>query len=139
MATGILVHKGLLFIQQRQEGDIWAGLWEFPGGQMENGEHPEQTVVREYLEETNLKVRVTGEITTVTHSYMHYRVTLYCYYCVLECECEPVLTAADQYKWIELAELREFAFPAGHRKLLEYIEANEQDRLVDICGATVLR
>nr|WP_163340142.1 A/G-specific adenine glycosylase [Desulfopila sp. IMCC35008] len=137
MATGLLVHRGRIFIQQRQVGDIWAGLWEFPGGQMENGEHPEQTVVREYLEETRLRVRVTGEITIVTHSYMHYRVTLYCYYCELERESEPVLTAADRYRWIGMAELREFAYPAGHRKLLEYIETNEQDRLVDICSTSL--
>lgn len=139
MATGILVHKGRIFIQQRQDGDIWAGLWEFPGGQMEEGELPQETVVREYLEETNLPVRVTGEITTVNHSYMHYQVTLYCYYCELECENEPVLTAADRYQWVEIAELREYAYPAGHRKLLEYIETKEQDRFMDMCSMSLLQ
>lgn len=139
MATGILVHQGRIFIQQRQEGDIWAGLWEFPGGQVEKDEQPEQTVIREYFEETNLRVRVTGEITTVTHSYMHYRVTLYCYYCELECERKPIITAADQYRWIEIAELRDFAFPAGHRKMIEYIENNEQDWLMNMCSTSLQR
>ena len=36
------------------------GLWTLPGGGVEQGEHPDDTVVREFAEETGLTVRVAG-------------------------------------------------------------------------------
>ena len=47
MVTGVLAHKGRLFIQQRLADDIWGGLWEFPGGRLEEGESPTEALVRE--------------------------------------------------------------------------------------------
>src|SRR5690606_22247571 len=65
MVTGVLAYEGKLFIQQRLAGDIWGGLWEFPGGRLEEGESPAEALVREYLEETGFAVEVCGDITTV--------------------------------------------------------------------------
>jgi len=40
-----------ILIAQRPEGKAMAGLWEFPGGKVEQGESPEQAVIREMREE----------------------------------------------------------------------------------------
>lgn len=124
MATGVLESGGKLFIQQRQNEDIWGGLWEFPGGRLEEGESPEDAVVREYLEETGFRVNVCGEITTVTHYYTRYKVVLHCYVVTMNGGAampKPFLHAAQDYRWIDVSELRFYGFPAGHRKMLEYI------------------
>lgn len=123
MATGVLIHNGQLFIQQRLADDVWGSLWEFPGGRMKKGENPEQTVVREFLEETEFKVQVESKITTTLHHYTRYKVTLHCFLVTLAGQdSDPVLHAAQDFRWIPAEELANYAFPAGHRKLISYME-----------------
>src|SRR3954465_10888715 len=50
------VEKRVL-IAQRPEGKAMAGLWEFPGGKVEPGERPEQTLIRELHEELGITVK----------------------------------------------------------------------------------
>ncbi len=123
MATGVLSHNGMLFIQQRLADDVWGSLWEFPGGRMLKGETPEQTVVREYMEETEFEVRVESKITTTIHHYTRYKVTLHCFQVSLVgIDCDPVLHAAQDFHWIPAKDLSNYAFPAGHRKLISFMQ-----------------
>lgn len=121
MACGVVARDGKWFIQKREEGDVWAGLWEFPGGRVEKGETPEQAVVREFQEETEWKIGRLVKIGSVKHSYMHYRVTLHGFFCeLLDGNPEdPVLHAAQDCRWVTIDELTGFGFPAGHRKLIK--------------------
>lgn len=122
MATGIVMQNGLVFIQKRPPYGVWAGLWEFPGGCLETGETPEQAIVREMAEETELPVTVREKIVVVKHSYTTCRVTMHGYFCDLETdEPAPVLHAATEGKWVRPEETANYAFPAGHRKLLELL------------------
>ena len=122
MACGVVHHHGQVLIQKRLAGDVWAGLWEFPGGQMEEGEAPEQTVVRELQEETELQEVPQQEITTVQHAYMHYQVTLHGFFCGLRSDpARLVLHAAQEARWVRPEQLADYAFPAGHRKLISYM------------------
>ncbi|MEA3468088.1 MAG: A/G-specific adenine glycosylase [Thermodesulfobacteriota bacterium] len=126
MATGVLLHKGLIFIQQRLADDVWGALWEFPGGRMEEGETAEETVVREYLEETELVVRVDSKITTTIHHYTRYKVTLHCFLVSLEqSNSDPVLHAAQEFHWLPFEQVNQYAFPAGHRKLIQFMKAHK--------------
>jgi len=132
MATGVLVHNGVIFVQQRLDDDIWGGLWEFPGGRLKEGENPEGAVVREYLEETGFKIEVCRLITTVIHYYTKYKVTLHCYSCRLVQESLlPDLKAAQNYHWVQADQLSSYGFPAGHRKFIDYLH--------DKCPTVLLR
>ncbi len=123
MATGILVKESKVLIQKRQVDDVWANLWEFPGGRLKDGESPKQAVIREFYEETELRIDPHSKITSINHSYMHYRVTLHGFVCTLSGsdQNEPALHAAQQNKWVSWKELQDYAFPAGHRKLIDFI------------------
>lgn len=136
MATGILIDKGKIFIQQRRADDIWGGLWEFPGGSVEQEESAEEAVVREYREETGLDIEVCSFITTVVHFYTRYKVTLHCF------GVRPVgsvnkiiLDGAAEYRWVATHELGQFGFPAGHRKVLEFIASTNPDLLKNPCNS----
>ncbi|MBU0665039.1 MAG: A/G-specific adenine glycosylase [Proteobacteria bacterium] len=130
MATGILSHpqdKGRLFIQQRLADDVWGSLWEFPGGRLKEKESPEQAVIREFFEETGFTVRVDRKITTTIHHYTRYKVILHCFLCSLDLldsdeSPDPILYAAQEYRWVFFPELADFAFPAGHRKLIAFMQ-----------------
>ena len=123
MATAILVHQGRILIQKRKSRGVWANLWEFPGGRLEQGETPEMALVREYMEETELAVGNLKKIITVQHSYTIYRVTLHCYCCsLLAGRSEPVLHTAQEYRWVKPGELSDYAFPSGHRKFIRHLQ-----------------
>ena len=123
VATGILCHRGRIFLQRRLNTGVWAGLWEFPGGRIEQGENPEQAIVREFMEETAFPVQVTGTLGVLTHAYTRYRITLTCFFCTLPESSsgppEPVLTAASEYRWVTPRELHDYPLPAAHRKLAD--------------------
>ncbi|ACV68183.1 A/G-specific adenine glycosylase [Desulfohalobium retbaense] len=126
IVTGVLVHRGRLFIQKRRSDSVWANLWEFPGGRVEPEETPENAVVREFWEETEFAVKAADKITVIRHGYTTYKVTLHCFFCTLENSSnslpEPVLHAAQEALWTPPDRLHEFAFPAAHRKLIDTIQ-----------------
>ncbi|KAF1076029.1 A/G-specific adenine glycosylase [Halodesulfovibrio sp. MK-HDV] len=124
VATGFLMHKGKIYIQKRPNFGVWAGFWELPGGSVEEGEAPEEAVVREFMEETEFPVKIEDKIIVVKHGYTTYRVTMHCYFLTFTGEHtpEPVLHAATAYQWVNMDELDTVTLPAGHRKLLDHLQ-----------------
>lgn len=55
-ACALIDPDGRVLVAQRPEGKAMAGLWEFPGGKVEAGESPEQTVIREMREELGVAI-----------------------------------------------------------------------------------
>ena len=105
VVCGVLLHEGKVFIQRRNEKDVWGGLWEFPGGCVEPGETPEQAVVREWMEEVGFKVAIVRPLDVIRHNYTTYRITLRCYQLRLEgepkgCPVPEELTEATACQWI---------------------------------------
>jgi len=124
VCTGVLAHQGHIFVQKRPAPGVWAGLWELPGGRIEPGETPEAAVVREFREETEFDVRVAEPLGLVKHGYTTYAVSLHCFLLTLQNgRTDPVLHAADAFRWADATDLAGLAFPAGHRKLLDRLEA----------------
>ena len=122
--AGIILWNEKIFIQQRKADDVWGGLWEFPGGQVELGEAAEK-IVNRILQDTGLSVALGKHITKVVHQYTHHKIILHCFLCTLVGEkAEPILASACNYRWISSEELEQFAFPAGPRKILEYIKTH---------------
>ncbi|EGB13949.1 A/G-specific adenine glycosylase [Pseudodesulfovibrio mercurii] len=125
MATGFLVHRGRVLIQKRRPGDVWPGLWEFPGGCIEPGETPEQALRREYLEEVELAVEPVEKITVVRYSYTRYRVTMDCFLCRYDGDpVDPVFHEAVKGGFVPPADLANYALPSGHRKLVDRMLAD---------------
>ncbi|MFW5791631.1 MAG: A/G-specific adenine glycosylase [Desulfohalobiaceae bacterium] len=137
IVAGVLVHQGRVFIQKRLPGSVWGGLWEFPGGRVEPGETPARASARELQEETGFRVSALEEMAVIRHGYTTYRVRLHCFSCSLRGrESEPVLTAAQDFRWALPGELDGFAFPAAHRKLIDMMAKDDrfQDRLKQSLG-----
>jgi len=122
MACGVLASRGRLYIQKRRPDDVWPGLWEFPGGVLEQGETPEEALVRELREETGLAVRPGAKIAVVRSSYTRYRITLHGFFCHAGAQVDPeqsfCLNEASEARFVAPAELSRFAFPSGHARLV---------------------
>ncbi|WP_043632860.1 A/G-specific adenine glycosylase [Desulfovibrio sp. TomC] len=130
VATGVLVHAGRVFIQKRLPVGAWANMWEFPGGRIETGETPQEAIIREFAEETAFPVEASAKLAVIRHGYTTYRVTLHCYLLHLPSSYDPsitpipTLTAAQESLWLAPGELARYAFPAGHRKLIDQLTAS---------------
>ena len=56
-ACALVDADGRVLLAERPAGKPMAGLWEFPGGKVETGERPEETLIRELKEELGIVVR----------------------------------------------------------------------------------
>jgi A/G-specific adenine glycosylase len=133
--AGLIQWKEKIFIQQRRADDVWGGLWEFPGGQIAEGEGDGEGEATLVIAETisadiGLSVVLVKPITKITHHYTHHKIILHCFLCTLGGDrFEPVLHSAENYRFVFPKDLEKFAFPAGPRKLLEYIKSNQPELL----------
>ena len=70
-AAALINDKSQILLAQRPDGKSMAGLWEFPGGKVEQGETPEFALMRELEEELGIETRPTcyHPIAFASHSY----------------------------------------------------------------------
>lgn len=78
-----LIRKGdEIFATQRGYGDLKGG-WEFPGGKVQEGETPQEALVREIKEELDSEITVGRLFTTVEYDYPTFHLSMDCYWCSL--------------------------------------------------------
>jgi 8-oxo-dGTP diphosphatase len=80
-------------------------LWEFPGGKIEEGEKPEQSLVREIQEELDCTIEVHELIEDAVHEYPNVIVNLLTYRTKIV-EGTPTAKEHAELKWVSLQELR---------------------------------
>lgn len=123
MGVGVIARRGLFYVQKRVPHGVWAGLWEFPGGQMEPGETPQQAALREVREETGFEAAIAGKLVVVKHAYTRYRLTLHAFLMDLPQNLPdhptPVLDPEETvaHRWITRQEFDSLTFPTAHRKV----------------------
>ena len=92
--------------------------WEFPGGQVEEGESHHETLVREIKEEMDWDIYVGRKIGTVEHEYEDFTVTLTAYLCKGGDEKFKLLDHLD-YQWLGDDELKSLRWTAADEKLID--------------------
>jgi 8-oxo-dGTP diphosphatase len=121
VAAALVFRGGKLLITQRYADAHLGGLWEFPGGKREPGETFEACLARELSEELGIEVAVGQLVESLTHVYPEKTVHLCFFQCrLLAHEPQPLGCAA--LRWIGVAELKDYAFPAADARLLERLQ-----------------
>lgn len=92
-----------IFATARGYGDFKGG-WEFPGGKIEEGESPQEALVREIKEELNANIQVGELIQTVEYDYPNFHLSMDCFWCELESE-QLELKEHEDAKWLLKNEL----------------------------------
>lgn len=111
-------NQGEILIDRRPEKGLLGGLWEFPGGKIEENETIAECIQREIQEELGIAIAVKEHLITINHAYTHFRVTLNVYHCqYLEGEAQPL--ECEEIRWVKPEQLSEFPFPKANTKIID--------------------
>ncbi len=114
--------EGKVLLAQRPAEGLLGGLWEFPGGKVEQGETLEACLKRELREELGIEVEVGDPVAVVEHAYSHFRITLHAFHCRLV-RGEPRAIGVADWRWVRPEEIRTYALSRADVKILEVLES----------------
>ena len=114
--------KGSSFLlAKRKVGGTQGGRWEFPGGKLEPLENPQEALIREFLEELDMKITVgpfLGE-TTFVHRNQEYRLLAYSIHTANE---NFTLLEHDEAGWFSPSQVRSMDLSESDRSIFELLE-----------------
>lgn len=122
-ACALVDTDGRILLAQRPEGKSLAGLWEFPGGKVEAGETPEETLIRELEEELGIRTKVAclAPLTFASHSYESFHLLMPLYVC-RRYEGIPRGAEGQAIKWVKPQALRDYPMPPADEPLIPYLQ-----------------
>ncbi len=122
MACALIDPDNRVLIAQRPEGKTLAGLWEFPGGKVEAGERPEETLIRELAEELGVTVEepCLAPLTFASHAYDDFHLLMPLYVCR---RWTGVVTGREGQatRWVRPDRLRDFPMPPADEPLIAHL------------------
>lgn len=98
VVAAVIKSNEKIFATQRGYGDFKGG-WEFPGGKIEEGETPQEALVREIMEELDTEISVGNLIDTVEYDYPTFHLSMDCFWCEVA-SGELKLLEAEAAKWL---------------------------------------
>jgi len=121
-ACALIDADGRVLIAQRPSGKPMAGLWEFPGGKVEQGEQPEACLIRELKEELGITVKEAclAPLTFASHAYPDFHLLMPLYVC-RRWEGTVTATEGQQLAWVKPNRLRDYAMPPADVPLISHL------------------
>ena len=121
-ACALVDADGRVLIAQRPPGKEMAGLWEFPGGKVEQGERPEDTLIRELSEELGIVVSEAclAPLTFASHAYPGFHLLMPLYVC-RRWEGRPESKVHSQIAWLRPNRLRDYPMPPADEPLVSHL------------------
>jgi 8-oxo-dGTP diphosphatase len=118
-AVALVDADSRVLIAQRPEGKELAGLWEFPGGKVEPGERPEETLIRELHEEIGIVVREAclAPLTFASHAYETFHLLMPLYIC-RRWDGLAQAREGQRLAWVRPRQLRDYPMPPADEPLI---------------------
>ena len=122
-AVALIDADGRVLLAKRPEGKTLAGLWEFPGGKVEEGERPEDALIRELKEELGINVELSclAPLTFASHAYPDFHLLMPLYVC-RRWKGIPQALEGQELKWVRAKELRSLPMPPADLPLIPHLE-----------------
>lgn len=119
VAVALIDVDNRVLIAQRPEGKAMAGLWEFPGGKLEQGERPEEALIRELKEELNIETKAAclAPLSFASHGYEDFHLLMPLYIC-RRWWGTPTPQEGQNLKWVRAKDLRSYPMPAADGPLI---------------------
>ncbi|MDO4759085.1 MAG: (deoxy)nucleoside triphosphate pyrophosphohydrolase [Rikenellaceae bacterium] len=120
VVAAILQREDSYFATQRGYGAM-EGMWEFPGGKIEPGEHPEAALHRELQEELGIEIAIEEHLCTTDYDYPDFHLTLRCYLCRIAAG-KIELREHKAARWLRAEELDEVAWLPADKEAIELLK-----------------
>jgi 8-oxo-dGTP diphosphatase len=122
VACALVDADGRVLIAQRPQGKQLAGLWEFPGGKVEQGETPEECLVRELREEIGVETKIAclAPLTFASHSYDDFHLLMPLYIC-RRFEGIAMPKEGQALKWVRPRQMRDYPMPPADEPLIPFL------------------
>lgn len=118
-AVALIDKDGRVLLAQRPEGKSMAGLWEFPGGKVEQGETPEAALIRELEEELGINTwqSCLAPLTFASHSYDDFHLLMPVFAC-RKWDGIPTPRENQTLKWVAVNDMRNYPMPPADIPLI---------------------
>jgi 8-oxo-dGTP diphosphatase len=133
VAAVIRDNAGRVLMARRPAGSHLGGLWEFPGGGVEEGEAPVEALVRELDEELGVAARIGEPLTFAWHRDEQRDVVLLFYSAEIEAGT-PRGVLGQEVGWFSPAELAGLDVPPADRRLVDQLSRARSTRPVESRG-----
>jgi 8-oxo-dGTP diphosphatase len=121
VVAAVISRNDRYLITQRRPSAVLAGLWEFPGGRVEEGETDEQALKREVRERVGVEIDVSACIGRRTHDYIGYSVDLALYQAIISGDKEPEAVRVAECRWVASSEFEKYRFPAADQATMDLL------------------
>ena len=118
-AAALVDPDGRVLLARRPDGKAMAGLWEFPGGKVHEGETPEQALVRELAEELGIDTRESclAAVAFASHRYAEFHLLMPLYVCRVW-RGTPAPREGQELKWVRPLRMTEYPMPPADGPLV---------------------
>ena len=97
------------------------GLWEFPGGIVNQGQDSELFLKQKVYEECGVQIKIFKKVGFVDHAFSHFTIRLNGYFCT---EKKYFLNESENRQWILKQSIKNYSFPKANHKLFKQLELN---------------
>mgnify|MGYP001193516762 CR=1 FL=1 len=116
VVVGIIWKNDKILISKRKQGGLLGGLWEFPGGKMQNNETKEECIRREVKEELNININPYQYINSINHAYSHFSISMHAFHCHFISGSAKAVTC-DKFMWTKVDNIVKLPFPKANHKI----------------------
>lgn len=124
VAVAVIVHQNdsnKILIAKRPERVHKGGLWEFPGGKVEQGEHVFEALARELEEELAIFVLQAEPFINIQHDYPE-KFVLLDVWKVTEFSGDAKGNEGQAIEWVSVSQLNEYVFPEANKTIIDELQ-----------------
>lgn len=123
VACALIDADDRILLAQRPPGKSMAGLWEFPGGKVEDGETPEESLIRELREELDVETKAAclAPLTFASHEYADFHLLMPLYVCRRWWGMARS-KEGQALKWVRAGNLRDYPMPEADLPLISPLQ-----------------
>ncbi len=128
IVVGVIFKNNKVLIVHRKNSGLLGGLWEFPGGKVNQDESSLNACRREMREKVNLNVEPAKLLTNVRHAYSHFKINIDVIICKFRSGTVK-LNGHQDFDWVNLKQLDNYPIHKSNLKFLPLLK-KESDKFM---------